>query len=246
MTRDDNKDKLSRLFEIQFLLMKEQRMIDTIEFQKIQIAELTAQLALEKSKNETERALIKAERAILEAERLKSQLQLADKEAILEAERLKSQLQLANKEAKTNLLAEKSKLHMRGLVELLEQEFSKDPTFIEVLNEKQSALDQQSNIYTDRKKVDRKTKWAIMLALQDYDDLKQKLLQEFKHDNEITTQINALLGNLNSLIHNPLKDILDPPCAGSFVINRLSVGDFKAKLLSIIAEHCNISYVIIP
>jgi hypothetical protein len=180
----------------------------------LQLQEAEAKLALQRLDAETKRMEDKA------------------KVVAAEAKVVYERQQALIREARTNVLAEQSKLHMRGLIELFEKEFSKNGKFKEIVN--------SSTI-----KVDRKTKWTIMLELEDYSDLKEELLKDFYDTKAITTQVNALIDNLNRLAHNALKDVLDPSTVASLVINRLSVGDSQAQLLKCIAEKCNIAYMII-
>ena len=66
------------------------------------------------------------------------------------------------------------------------------------------------------------------------------------HHTEVATQINALLGTLNKIVHHPLSDVLDPTATVCLIINKLTVGEIHAKILECIAVKLNIAFIVIP
>lgn len=219
--------KLARLYDVQILLMKEQRMIEQKSYEDtkrdLQIAELELQLA-------------------------KSAAKAAEKD--MEITRMKAEAQL--RATTTQLLAEQSKLHMRGLIELFEQQFEDDEEFKrEKQRELQRLEDEHRKVHgaipkANRPHVTRKAKWRIALGVANFADVAQNIVQECQvHPEEVATQINALLGKLNNLAHHPLRDVLDPSSATCLVINHHVIGDLPSKLLRCIALKCNIDVIII-
>jgi hypothetical protein len=178
------------------------------------------------------------ERQKIEAERQKIEAKMELERQKIETERNK----LAEQETKTKLLTEQSKLHMRGLIELFEHEFSNKPEFIRILEEKHDTLHQTSKT---PKKVDRKTKWSIMLSLPEYSDLKDELLKEAGNEKNFETQMRSLMTELNKRIHKPFDD-MDPPGAGFLVIDGCLIGTSNAQILKCIAKKCKISHMVIP
>jgi hypothetical protein len=206
-------------------------MLDELAFKDMQIEMLKKDLASQRVEAEAKLAL---ERHRADNVRIELEAKLILQRQEAEAQRALEREEAAHRQTATNLLAEQSKLHMRGLIELFEKQFSKNPSFIQIMNESSNT------------KIDRKTKWGIMLDLEEYSDLRSDLLEDFYDTNAICTQVNALLDTLNHIAHSPLKDVLDPSSSASLVINRLSIGNIQAQLLKCIAKKCNILHMIIP
>lgn len=236
--KNNDKEKLSRLTEIQLLLLKEQQMGDDIALMKIQMETLHLQNKILHAEAETHQAKRQELEAKMELERQKIETERQKFEAKMELEREK----LADQETKTKLLTEQSKLHMRGLIELFEREFSQNLEFIRILKEKKEALDKS---FKTPQKVDRKTKWSIMLNLPEYSDLKDELLKEAGSEENFETQMRSLMTELNKRIHKPFDD-MDPPGAGFLVINACLIGTSNAQMLKCIAKKCKISHMVIP
>lgn len=217
---DTQTRKLARLYDVQILLMKEQRMIEQ-----------------EKYKNQEKD---------LQIANLK--LQLAKSNSTL-------QLHLANdsiKKAETELLAEQSKLHMRGLIERFESLFKLDEDFKKKLQEKEESIKREfienhGNLQEDMPKVTRREKWSMALDCSGFEDLAENITDQCKIcRTDIATQINTLLKTLNGIVHNPLCDVIDPATTTCLVINKLVVGEMQARLLGCIAIKCQINSIVIP
>lgn len=192
---DKQTKKLARLYDVQILLMKAQRM--------------TEQKAYEDQKKD---------------------LEIAD---------LKLQLAKSSKaKANTELLAEQSKLHMRGLVEYFENMFEKDEHFKKERQEELQRLEDKFRLEhgeIPRKaapQVSRKDKWILALKSPNFKDVAENITNTCNiHPGEVTTQINALLGKFNNIVHHPLRDVLDSASSTCVVINRHVVGEMPAQLL---------------
>jgi len=217
---DTQTRKLACLYDVQILLMKEQRMVEQEKY--------------------------KTQEKDLEIANLK--LQLAHSNSTL-------QLHLATdtiKKAETELLAEQSKLHMRGLIEHFESLFKLDEDFKKKLHEREESIkrkfiDNDGKLQDNMPQVTRREKWLMALDCSRFGDLAENIMEQCKIcRTDIATQINALLKTLNGIVHNPLCDVIDPTTTTCLVINKLVVGEMQARLLECIAIKCQINSVVIP